>query len=260
MNNIKKQKFTGRGAELLRVLANQGFRIFSLEQARLAGETLHLEPSYIPEVLSHLKRLGWIDGLKRELYAFSPDSGISEPPHEFEMAQKLVLGSVISYWTAMRFYELTQQVPNSIQSMVLEGISVPRKLHLKGFQYVYVKKECFFGFQKIWIGSAKVSITDLERTLLEGLRNPKYCGGFSEVLAAFESSLPSLDISKLTSYSLKLEEAVAKRLGWVLEQLGVDLELLRPLLDITMRGPRKLDASREARGKFIRKWQLQDNR
>lgn len=54
------------------------------------------------------------------------------------------------------------------------------------YQPVRVKPERFFGTEKVWIGEARVTITDPERTLLDGLTMPQYCRDFAEVLHAFE--------------------------------------------------------------------------
>lgn len=47
-----------------------------------------------------------------------------------------------------------------------------------GYRCVRVKPERFFGFEKAWVGEAQVTFTDPERTLLNGLSMPQYCGDF----------------------------------------------------------------------------------
>ncbi|MES4786544.1 MAG: transcriptional regulator, partial [Nitrospiraceae bacterium] len=72
------------------------------------------------------------------------------------------------------------------------------------------------------IGEARVTITDPERTLLDGLTMPQYCGDFAEVLHAFEVRGADLNLERIVEYALKLDATTAKRLGWVLEHQGVD--------------------------------------
>ena len=48
-----------------------------------------------------------------------------------------------------------------------------------------------------------------ERTLLDGLTRPKYCGGFMEVLHAFTRR--DFDVKKIVDYALRLDVSVAKR-------------------------------------------------
>ncbi len=75
-----KDKHTLIGLDLLRALANEGFKIFSLDNARKYASKVGIKPSYLIEALVHLTKQGWINRLKRGLYAFSPTSGFSLPP------------------------------------------------------------------------------------------------------------------------------------------------------------------------------------
>ncbi len=93
----------------------------------------------------------------------------------------------------------------------------------------------------MWIGEARVTITDPECTLLDGLSMPQYCGDFAEVLHAFETRAPTLNLERIIEYALKLDAATAKRLGWVLEHQGVEPSKLKRLAALPIRGYRKLD-------------------
>ena len=65
------------------------------------------------------------------------------------------------------------------------------------YRFIQVRPERFFGTEKVWIGDARVAITDLERTLLDGLSMPQCCGDFSEVLHAFEIGMAQLDVGRI---------------------------------------------------------------
>jgi predicted transcriptional regulator of viral defense system len=127
------------------------------------------------------------------------------------------------------------------------------------YQFVRVKKERFFGTEKTWIGDARVTITDPERTLLDGLSMPQYCGDFAEVLHAFERRRHDLNAERMIDYALRWDGAMAKRLGWVLEKQGVEMELLEPLMRMPIKGYRKLDPTGQRRGKCDRRWMIQEN-
>ena len=91
------------------------------------------------------------------------------------------------------------------------------------------------------------SITSLERTLLDGLAMPRYCGGFGEVIHAFGEALPRADIDRMVADAPRLGVAVAKRLGWVLETHGIEDRHLEELADLPVKGYRKLDANGPAK-------------
>ena len=61
----------------------------------------------------------------------------------------------------------------------------------------------------------------------------------------------TLDIERITSYALQLDTASAKRLGWVLEQLGFESP---PLAALPIKGYRKLDPSGPNSGPHTGSW------
>ncbi len=126
-------------------------------------------------------------------------------------------------------------------------------------QFTQVKPERYFGVEKVWIGESRVMITDPERTLIDGLCMPKYCGDFGEVLHAFEERGSGLDLDRIITYALKLGAAAAKRLGWVLEHQGVEPAQLEPLARLSLKGYRKLDPSGPRKGPTNRRWMIQEN-
>jgi predicted transcriptional regulator of viral defense system len=122
-----------------------------------------------------------------------------------------------------------------------------------------VKPERYFGTEEVWIDEARVTITDPERTLLDGLSMPQYCGDFAEVLHAFELRVDYLELERIIEYAFKLDTATAKRLGWVLDFQGIDPALLEPLLKFPIKGYRKLDPTGPRTGPRNRRWMIQEN-
>ena len=157
------------------------------------------------------------------------------PTHEFEIAMALVNPAVISHWSALHHYGLTEQIPRKVFVLTTVTASVPRLRGTRASQanggyrvgettyhFIQVRPERFFGTEKVWLEDARVTITDPERTLLDGLSMPQYCGDFAELLHAFKARGRHLDTERIIDYALRLGDATAKRLGWVLErQRGV---------------------------------------
>lgn len=269
MNNRKSIKRGSRlGLNLLRHLAKEGYRIFRIEQVRELAEEYGLSEGYIPVVLHHLKKDGWVISLQRGVYALGPALIGGSPLHEFEIAMHLVLPSAISHWSAFHYHDLTDQVPHIIY-VLTPSRSIPRSKKKHGhrlfvieripFQFIQVKPSRYFGIELIWVGDAKVSITDLERSLLDGLMKPKYCGGFGEVMHAFQLASDRVNIKKIIEYSLRLDVAISKRLGWILSKQGVSMDLLSPLKDLPMKGYRRLDVGSPAGGSCDSTWGIQVN-
>ncbi len=79
------------------------------------------------------------------------------------------------------------------------------------------------------------------------------------IYSAFESQLSRLDLDKMVDYSTRLDTAVVKRLGWILEKLGVEDLILRRLESVPIRGYRILDPNGPRKGPCNRRWMIQEN-
>jgi len=272
MNAEQKRKRSQVGVELVRLLTSEGERIFSIARARDLAARIDLKDSYLWEALYHLRQNGWIVSLRRGLYAISPTVPGATPAHEFEIAMSLVDPAAISHWSALHYHGLTEQIPRRIFVLTTTGTSIPRERGTRGkqvadgysvgnlvYRFIQVKPERFFGIKEFWAGDARVKITDPERTLLDGLSMPQYFGDFAEVLHAFEAIGDNLNIVRIIEYASKLDVAITKRLGWVLEYLGYDSERLKHLEEIPVKGYRKLDPTGPGKGSCNRRWMIQEN-
>ena len=249
------------GIRLVRKLAEEGFRIFNIKEARQTASTIGVAESYLNEALYHLTQSGWLVRIHKGLYALaSAITGVS-PTHEFEIAMSLVKPAAISYWSALHYHGLTEQIPHRVFILTTTTATIPRKPQLGGITYqcIRVKPERYFGIQKIWVGDVQVMITDPERTLLDGLMKPQYCGDFAEILHAFKAHLPKLKLDRIIDYALKLDTVIAKRLGWILEHHGLNAFELEKLAALPITGYRPLDPTCPKKGNCHHRWSIQEN-
>lgn len=267
-----KAKRSAVGIDLVRLLATEGDRVFSTARARAMAPRVGLNDDYLVEALHHLRRDGWIVQLRRGLYALTAAVPGVTPVHEFEIAMALAEPAAVSHWSALHHHGLTQQVPRKVFVLTTTEVPPPRTRGAKAtggdggievggaaYEFIRVRPKRFFGMERVWVGEARVTITDPERTLLDGLSRPQYCGDFSEVLQAFETRSADLELEKIIEYAIRLDGATAKRLGWVLEQLGVDSPHLDRLVTVPVKGYRKLDPTGLRRGRCDRRWMIQVN-
>ena len=260
------------GIELVRTLAYEGDRIFTTERARELAPRVGLKDSYLTEALYHLRKNDWIVSLRRGLYALSPTVPGVAAVHEFEIATALVDPAMISHWSALHHHGLTEQIPRDVFVLTTTDAWVPRPRKDRreraggGFvvgdttyRFIQVKPDRYFGDENLWVGEARVSMTDLERTLLDCLSMPQHCGGFGEALYAFQAAMPRLNIERITEYAIRLGVTTAKRLGWVLEAQGVLLFELEELAALPIKGYRKLDPTGPRKGPCNSRWMVQEN-
>src|ERR1035441_7181209 len=97
---------------------------------------------------------------------------------------------------------------------------LPRNTHHgTEFRFVLVQAEHLFGVATHWITKQDaIRISDLERTLIDGLRQPEYCGGITEVAKGLWMRREDLNTSRIVEYALRLGVgSVIRRLGYLLE-------------------------------------------
>lgn len=269
---VKKIVHSTSGMELLRRLVNEGDRIFTTSRARELASGIGLSEGYVTQALFYLAKAGWVVRLRGGLYAVASTVPGVSPAHEFEIAMALVEPAAISHWSALHYHGLTEQAPRKVFVLTTSETEIPRVRGAKekavageysvgdtSFRFVQVKPERFFGMEKVWIGQARVNITDPERTLLDGIAMPQYCGDFAEVLHAFEVRGKDLQLQRIIDYALRLDTATAKRLGWILERQGLPLEQLQPLTAVPIKGFRPLDPTGPRKGPYDHRWRIQEN-
>ena len=264
--------YAGAGVELVRRLSAEGERVFSTARARGLGPGVGLSDSYVRQALHHLTRSGWLVRLRKGLYAISPTVPGVTPAHEFEIAMHLVAPAAISHWSALHYHGLTDQTPRRVFVLTTADSSAPRARGRKAegaeggclvggmvYRFIQVRPDRFFGTGQVWLADARVTVTDLERSLVDGLNMPQHCGDLAEVIGAFERAVQRLDVERVTDYALRLDQATAKRLGWVLERVGVGLGRLTRLQELPVSGYRSLDPTGPRRGPCNRRWMIQEN-
>jgi predicted transcriptional regulator of viral defense system len=89
------------------------------------------------------------------------------------------------------------------------------------YNFIYSKPENIWGTELAWVSEGeRISVSDLERTIIDSLARPDLSGGVVEVATALQIGAERLDYEKLISYAERFEnQAVIKRLGFLLELL-----------------------------------------
>lgn len=260
------------GVELVRLLVREGDRVFTTDRARELAPRVSLKDAYVCEALHHLRKSGWIVSLRRGLYALASTVPGAAAVHEFELAMALTSPAVISHWSAMHYHGLTEQVPRTVfvltttetfaPRMRTAGTTPRRAEYLAGdtmYRFIRVHPDRLFGTDEVWVHDARIVITDLERTLLDGLARPRHCGDFAEVLHAFEVAMDRVDVERIATYAMRLGTASAKRLGWILAYCGCTSPEVDLLEGIPTRGYRVLDPTGPRKGRCNARWMVQEN-
>jgi len=264
-----------QGLQLLEILVADGLLVFTAAQAHAAGHALGVPRTQVNVVVARLAGSGFVRRLRRGLYAVSDRAPGGRAPHDFAIATRLIRPSAIAGWSALSFHGLTEQVPRGVTCVTTSKVMTPsmrrggrqatgpHRWMVDGLAITYTRVTLarYFGIDDVWVDAAtRVPMTDRERTVLDLFVPPTRAMDFGAAMGVLETHLAALDVPQLVRYAVALGvAAVAKRLGWALETLGVDLDLLAPLLAVPVRAVQPLDPAREARGSVVARWKLQDN-
>ena len=274
--NLRRDAYSDNlGLRFLREQAALGHFIFTTREALPVAERLGISESYLRKLLHQLASGGWLIRLRDGLYAGTGSLSAAGEIHPFAISNRLVAPSAVSHWSAMSHHGLTEQVPQIVTAFTPKRFMTPsmrtKKKHIRSkqawevkgvrYEYIIVKPEFFFGIEEVWVDQRfKLSITDKERTMLEGFASPRVFGGMGEVLGILGEHLNEFDLNKLVAYALRYGKAsVIKRLGWALEQAGAPGAALTPLAEIPVSGVRVLDPTRPRIGPCDGRWMIQDN-
>jgi len=167
----------------------------------------------------------------------------------------------LSHGTAMEIHGMVTQ-PRLAFYVTTLNKRRPITIMASEFRFLASRKELFFGLTDHWVTKQeRVRISDPERTIIDGLRMPEYCGGLTELAKGIWMRKEDLDGTMLVAYALRMDiGAVIRRLGYLMELLQIGSPKMRdPLRERLTETVVRLDPLLPAGGKFFHRWRLQLN-
>ena len=250
-------------AGLLAALYDSSHTTFTTAQAaEITGLTVPLASS----LLHKARKRGLLTQIKRGLFVIVPaELGSSSEyfGNPYLLASYLADDApyFLSHATAMEVHRMVTQ-PQFVVFVSSTKRILRQTLHGTQFRFVLVRPRHFFGHTKHWITKQdSVEMSDLERTVLDGLRHPELCGGVTDVAKGLWMRHTDIRVSRLLDYAKRLRVgSVYRRLGYLLELFSlatdVELQLLRKTLTATYA---RLDPALPSEGPHLAKWRLQLN-
>lgn len=252
-----------RSAMLVTALHEAGHAVFSLAQAqKITG----LKDTSVRTLVHKLVGRGVATRLRPGVFQLVPAELGRESKYlgnPYLVARELMEGKpyFLSHASAMDIHNMVTQ-PQLVVCVTSPNRVRGRSVLGTEFKFIRCKPEDFFGTTDHWITKQeKVTVSDLERTVVEGLRQPEYCGGVTEVAKGLWIRRNDFRVERLIEYALRLKVvAVMQRLGFLLEmyELGTaaDREMLREHMTETYA---LLDPVMPPQGKYKRRWHLRLN-
>jgi predicted transcriptional regulator of viral defense system len=250
-------------ARLLTALYDRSQSTFTLVDAeKITG----LSPRTASSLLHKAVRRGLVSRLKPGVFVVVPaelGSSGEYAGNPYLTAVKLAgeAPCFISHASAMEIHRMMTQPQLVVFTSSSKRIR-SRKIHGTEFRFVFVRPIQYFGTVKHWVTKQEtVDVSDLERTIVDGLRQPEYCGGVTDVAKGLWMRREDIQEAKIVDYAFRLRVgAVCRRLGYLLELYAIGsvngLRRLRQSLTATYA---PLDPLLPREGPHLKRWRLQLN-
>lgn len=232
-----------------------------------AAGALGIDLARARRLVRYLADRGWLDRVRRGMYLPVPlDAHRSGEAHQdpWVVAKAVFAPSYIAGWSAAEHWDLTEQIFRDV--LVVTGQRPrDRTPTIGGTTFVLhsLDPSKHFGLVPVWRGSQRIDVTDPSRTIIDVLAHPTWGGGIRHVaemvVEYFEGD--HRDDSLLIEYGDRLGTgAVFKRLGFLIEELGVDApKLVERCLARRTAGVNDLDPSVDAKGPTVSRWGIRAN-
>lgn len=263
INNTPMKTLGPQAARLVTTLHERGRTVFRLGDVRdITGLSEPSARSFIRKLVDR----GVAARLKSGLYVLVPFELGRERQYSGNpliVAREIMRGEdyYLSHATAMEIHDMTTQ-PQLVVMVSTPKLRRPVTALGVGFRFVRCRHEHLFGLTEHWATKQeKVRVSDLERTIIDGLKQPEYCGGLTEVAKGLWMRRQDVNVDRLVQYAKRIGVgAVVRRLGFLLETYEMaapaDLDRLRTGLTETYV---RLDPVLPTEGKRLRRWRLQLN-
>ncbi len=238
---------------------------------RAAGDVIHIDAAarvldvsrvQAAKTLSAWAAQGWLQRVGSGIYApISLDMRGSEQAvtDAWVLVPALFDPAYIGGRTAAEYWDLTEQLFRDIVVFTARSIR-DRSKESGGAQFTlrHISQSRIFGTKSVWRAHTKVSVSDIDRTMLDILDDPAIGGGIQHVADCFDRYLKKDDgkPDRLIAYADQLANgAVFKRLGFLAEQNPLGQALVVACRARLTKGYAKLDADL-ACDRVVTRWRL----
>jgi predicted transcriptional regulator of viral defense system len=251
---------TPKESEFLLKIAEKGLSIISFEQA----QELWSPPERAPDALYRLAQKGWLRRLERGLYLLIPlEAGPARAWTESGLiiAGYLIEPAVIAYWSALHFWNMTEQIPGVIFVQTTRRKKLTEIAGMK-FRFVTVIEDHIFGITVVNMGGKTARVTDREKTLVDCAARPDLSGGILQLVQVLKGNYSEINWEKLDQYLKHWGGGtVVKRLGYLVETLKLpnQEDRLTGWQSLITRGISPLEPGAGDRGSIRTRWQIRVN-
>jgi predicted transcriptional regulator of viral defense system len=204
---------------IVQTLYDKGLYYFDIGLFSRIFNTSHLQASQIFKRLEARKFIIQVQKGKYILLGFEPQKVTSQP---FFIATKIVVPSYVSYWSALNFHGLSEQVPRTVFVANTRKKASVVFLNTR-YKYVKITPRKFWGYIEVRANGLSFLIADAEKAIIDSLDEPSYAGGVDEIFKCIARAGQKINIKRLMDYAIKFgNKSLISRLGYLLERLDLD--------------------------------------
>jgi predicted transcriptional regulator of viral defense system len=235
---------------ILNYLDENSYNIFTLKQIK---SDFNHDFDSVFRALKSLVKAGVILNLQKGLYC---RPGFSD---QNVLAYYLAPKGSIAYWSALHFYGLTDQFPNTV---FVQTPTLIREKTIIGTHYKFIKvnPDKLVQIEVHGRGNSKFAITSIEKTIVDCFDLMEYSGGWEVLIHGLKSA--RLNNQKLIEACHAVNNISAiKRLGYLIEIM--EKQSLKTFVNYALNKLNNrynlLDPSGDHTGNYYSRWKLQLN-
>lgn len=204
---------------------------------------LRKNEAYVKVAAYRLKKRGLIRSVERGKYTVHDDPVL--------FASYIATPSYISFWTALRMHNMTEQMPSDVMIAVRKS---KNEIAFSGRRITFTKTGHFWGYSKMRYMGFDIFVAEKEKAIIDCLlaKNTPFDEAAKAILDG------EYDAEKLIGYARKTgNSSLAKRIGYLLEKCRADAS---GLLDLADSNYVPLDWSAGTKGYRDARWKILVNK
>lgn len=205
--------------------------------------------------VKRLMRVGMAVKIRNNMYTcISGETGLPVA-NRFQIASSITPTSYVSHHTAMEYHGITDQV---LCDVYVSSETSFRDFEFNGYTYHYVVSKSTKGIDKP-AHSGGIAVTDLERTLIDSIKDMDKIAGMEEVRQDIESIRRVQEERLLKYMELYRSQFLYQKMGYLLrerqEQLGLSGEFFTVCKEQIGKSKRYLTRDMDS-GRYDDEWKL----
>lgn len=201
------------------------------------SKIINKSSKYVRTYLYRMNIQGLIKRIEKGKYTLYDDAMI--------FASYITVPSYLSLWTALRYYNMTQQQPTDI--FVMSKTS-RKSIQYQSTKIIFINTKHMFGYKKERYSDFDIFIAEREKAIIDSLLFRIPLNDVNEALNHEE-----INIHKLAKYAKQTKnKSLVKRLGYLLEHKKGNTFGLKAIDNNYV----KLDYLSKNKGKKDKKWKL----